>query len=369
MKYSKGFMGVGVIIAIIVALGVGGGVVYYATKTPTPSSNIEENNYPPQANQNSTIPPTTTNTQTTTSTKTPVTRTLKDETANWTTYRNDQYGIEFRHPADWKSRVLKEGNIDDIVQVFSPESYSLALKGDTAGQTDQFAVRILYNKSYESSLEGKNITFAGKNAIDGGWQNSAMGGSPLRIIKILIDPLVTIEMSAQSSNTKAIEEKILSTFKFTAQNVSNPTASWKTYTGTQYGFSIQYPAGTQISDVDISGGRSIFFTTSQGIVMVRVVTQAWNNGVLSSPPNCNDTASGADRTNTNINGVNFLTFNMSKDMSGMNSPASATEYCAIRNGVAYKLITKVGYTSGSSNGLDLDKNPTLNSMVASFKLN
>lgn len=52
MKYNKGFMGVGVIIAIIVALAVGGGVVYYTTKTPAPSSNTEENNYQPQTNQN-----------------------------------------------------------------------------------------------------------------------------------------------------------------------------------------------------------------------------------------------------------------------------------------------------------------------------
>ena len=148
----------------------------------------------------------------------------------------------------------------------------------------------------------------------------------------------------------------------------NPTQT-KTYTSAQYGFSIQYPTGTQITDTDISGGRNIIFTTSQGTVMVGVVTQAWHNGVLSSPPNCDDTASGADRTNTNINGVNFLTFSMSKEMSGMNSPTSATEYCAIQNGTAYKLITRVGYTQGSSNGLGLDKNPTLNQMVASFKLN
>lgn len=62
MKYNKGFVGIGMIIAIIAVLVVGGGAVYYATKTPAPSSNTEENNYQPQANQNSTIPPTT-NTQ------------------------------------------------------------------------------------------------------------------------------------------------------------------------------------------------------------------------------------------------------------------------------------------------------------------
>lgn len=45
MKYNKGFIGIGVIIAIVVALAVGGGAVYYATKTPTSSLNTEENNY------------------------------------------------------------------------------------------------------------------------------------------------------------------------------------------------------------------------------------------------------------------------------------------------------------------------------------
>ena len=43
MKYNKGF--IGIIIAIVVALVVGGGAVYFATKTPTPASqNVSENN-------------------------------------------------------------------------------------------------------------------------------------------------------------------------------------------------------------------------------------------------------------------------------------------------------------------------------------
>ena len=36
MKNNKGFIGIGMIIAIIAALIVGGGAVYYATKTSTP---------------------------------------------------------------------------------------------------------------------------------------------------------------------------------------------------------------------------------------------------------------------------------------------------------------------------------------------
>lgn len=52
MKYNKGFIGIGIIIAIVATLVVGGGAVYFATKTPTSPKNIGENNYQPQENQN-----------------------------------------------------------------------------------------------------------------------------------------------------------------------------------------------------------------------------------------------------------------------------------------------------------------------------
>lgn len=57
MKYNKGFVGIGIVIAIIIALVVGGGVVYYATKTKVPSTeNTGVNNYQP-VEQNY-VPPT-----------------------------------------------------------------------------------------------------------------------------------------------------------------------------------------------------------------------------------------------------------------------------------------------------------------------
>lgn len=80
MKYknNKGFLGIGMIIGIVAALVVGGGVVYFATKTPTPvlqNLEVEENNYipveqndnqpvniqPTASNVNNTVPSTTNN--------------------------------------------------------------------------------------------------------------------------------------------------------------------------------------------------------------------------------------------------------------------------------------------------------------------
>ncbi len=53
MKYNKGFAPLILLAIIVGALVVGGGAVYFATKTPTSPKNIEENNYQPQENQNS----------------------------------------------------------------------------------------------------------------------------------------------------------------------------------------------------------------------------------------------------------------------------------------------------------------------------
>jgi hypothetical protein len=63
MKYNKGFIGIGLIVAIIAVLAVGGGAVYVATKkSPAPApENIEVSNYEPVnetgvVNSNNTAP-------------------------------------------------------------------------------------------------------------------------------------------------------------------------------------------------------------------------------------------------------------------------------------------------------------------------
>lgn len=118
MKYNKGFIGIGVIIAIIAALAVGGGVVYYATKTPAPSSNTEENNYQPQANQNQQQ----TNTQTPPVTTRPVASiTVLSPSAGERVSAGSSFLIKW-NSANISNRVLLTLHLSSIQQVIAPDS-------------------------------------------------------------------------------------------------------------------------------------------------------------------------------------------------------------------------------------------------------
>lgn len=100
MRYNKGFIGIGMIIAIVTVLAVGGGAVYYATKTPTPSSNTEGSNYPPvDQNQNSTTPANTQN-QNSNSSSAPVgtpTITVTSPNGGEVWNQNSQYTIRWTY--------------------------------------------------------------------------------------------------------------------------------------------------------------------------------------------------------------------------------------------------------------------------------
>ena len=83
---QKGFANIILIVVIVAIVAVGGYFIFSKKSGPI------------------TQQPTPTHTETTVPTKTPVspTPTPKDETANWKTYTNAQYGFEFKYPVDHK---------------------------------------------------------------------------------------------------------------------------------------------------------------------------------------------------------------------------------------------------------------------------
>ncbi|MDO8512440.1 MAG: hypothetical protein Q7S57_04155 [bacterium] len=99
MNIKKGFVNLIFVVVVVTIVGVVGyfGFVKRSEpvirQIPTP---ISAKSSSEQKSEPITRQPTSINPQTTAPTTTP-----KNETANWEVYRNEKYGIEFKHPAGW----------------------------------------------------------------------------------------------------------------------------------------------------------------------------------------------------------------------------------------------------------------------------
>jgi hypothetical protein len=137
------------------------------------------------------------------------------------------------------------------------------------------------------------------------------------------------------------------------------SSSTKIYSSQKYGFSLQYPTGTQIN----ANATTVYFlpTSTKGELSIDVV--------MSSSASCFNTASGSDPTYATINGINFTVWSRSKEYStGSDTWASAKEYCVVHSGSIYKIISKLPYKAGTTPS-NVDQDTVLNKMIASFKLN
>ncbi|MCR4334478.1 MAG: hypothetical protein NUV47_01985 [Patescibacteria group bacterium] len=304
MKYNKGFLGIGMIIAIVAILAVGGGVVYYTTKTPAPSLNTEEDNYQTQANQN--------NNSSSASVGTPtITVVSPDGGEMW------QEGKTYQ--ITWSARNIS-GN----------QSIKLVDRNN------------LVIRTINSNI---NTVNDGSNSYSYNWiipQEFVSEASPLKF-KILI-----------SSSDNTVSDYSNNQFTISApDNIAN----WKTYTDSKSSYSIDYPTGTQIN----ANATTVYFSP------ISTKSELSIDVVMSSSASCFNTASGADPTYATINGINFTVWNKSKEYStGSNTWATAKEYCVVHGGSIYKIISKLPYKAGTTPS-DVDKDVILNKMIASFK--
>ncbi len=155
-----------------------------------------------------------TNTQTTTI----------DEFADWKTYRNEEYGFEFRYPNYW---ILEES--DNSVSLDSPENYADPLRRIEILVTFDKNPKSLSAKEY---YDGQN----GISAFDNPEQDSEItidnnrayrlypntGISPGMLVLIPLENIfIRFDTLSERRDTSMIFDQILSTFKF----ISTSTAS------------------------------------------------------------------------------------------------------------------------------------------------
>lgn len=154
----------------------------------------------------------------------------------------------------------------------------------------------------------------------------------------------------------------------------NQTADWKNYRNEKYGYEIKYPAGTKLSDIDVSGGREIFMQLPyfsgktnliDKVLHIRTVISEFNYGV-EQPAFC---ASNAGTSNITINGIKFAKNDVSNDFSGTQGASVAIEYCAMKGNKAFKLVSQLNYDRYSQlSKFDAEKESEIfNQILSTFR--
>jgi len=198
-----------------------------------------------------------------------------DETANWKTYRNEQYGFEVKYPLDWNYHT---GGGFGVITFY---------QGEWGGEGD---ILLIVNKGFleeeyqktKKASEDSNQCLLEKCSIDQFYKTPneckgkceisestiSVAGKDCKVIIIKDNPIgfsKRVFIGAEdyflqfisSFKGQAILDQMLSTFKFTGTS-TNETANWKTYKNEEYGFEIKYPSGW-------SYGKNIFTNSSSWV--------------------------------------------------------------------------------------------------------
>lgn len=185
-----------------------------------------------------------------------------NETANWQTYRNEEYGFEFRYPANFGEVKLDlyDGQRGKALRGIFRLNDSLVFGGNTS--------------DYDAGREASLVDTSGFVEVDGKFYNKFGYDMPDAIRKInkdcilvgkgmygdvtlydygaicnlqsIIFPGIAFENRDQTIIDQTEFEKIISTFKSTPPI----PAELKAYANTKYSYQLQYPTNWVVEDKD-----------------------------------------------------------------------------------------------------------------------
>ncbi len=243
MKKQKGFI-VPVLVGIIAILLIGAGAYIYSNKKV--STQVTEQN----------------NVSTTT-----------DETTNWKTYTDTQYGVEFKYP---NGMVFTSDNSDHHDQ------FNTKLTAYSFHNTNGLGVELIINvpniswdkilgiakTSWESETQGKfeEISIEGIPAVVysniitiHGDQGGKVSNTAQTVLNSLRNSYLYNFTCVQTDSTSLDQcNKIISTFKFTASTSTDETTNWKTYSNQKVRLSFKYPSDWKIVKEEVKDNPPFF---------------------------------------------------------------------------------------------------------------
>ena len=283
--------------------------------------------------------------------------TIKEQ--NRETYVNSRYSFSFQYPSSWTYKTISSDANVSLVHFFSFESAVFPVMAvrnpiKEVGYEDLRVVKTekitlpdgkyLTRTSFISQDDSLPMHFIHVTWNENDWFNSGE---------------IWLSSDDYNAQLEEITNGIVSSFKFIDNLTESPVSEWKMYENSQYGFSLQYPAGTIVTNED-----SIFtfrLPNSQREFILSIIDQEVS---LRESNTCNDTASGSDFQTKMINGVQFQVIDWSKFKGAV--PTSATRYCVTLNNVAYKIIVQIPYGYANTPE-DVNKDDVLNRMLSTFK--
>ena len=174
----------------------------------------------------------------------------QDETSSWKTYRNDQYGFEFRYPSHWGKAdntgsgydnsnpylliwagAVSRSQCQDLGCPPKPGDRDEFTKGDTFQGAPPLNPWFEILRVHGDTWISIQVTDVNKNC-------SSETDCQQYLSLASLDGKTRVDNPNYQTYNDFIE--LISTFKFTN---SADTSTWKTYRNDQYGFEFRYPEG------------------------------------------------------------------------------------------------------------------------------
>lgn len=174
----------------------------------------------------------------------------QSENDNWKTYDDNKYGFEFEYPSNFE--VFKDNT--GKIHIIHPEDKNVDLEGkepvggvwitvvdnkNKLSLMDWWKKEGPYTTKASHDMGVKPDTFPIEQMIVDGVEGIYIGGTEGFLTNTLVLPYgdKMVEMNLMAEESMAI----LSTFKLTKPVVRLDASTWKTYTNSEYGFSLKFP--------------------------------------------------------------------------------------------------------------------------------